>query len=105
SVSLNALRKVKKNRQRETDLDETTPAFASTSRQAEPDLKQKLKKAIDGLPEHYRAVFVMYDMEGYSHEEIGSVLGVPVGTSKARLSRAREKLREQLAEFAGEWAQ
>lgn len=105
SVSLNALRKVKKNRQRETDLDETTPAFASTSRPAEPDLKQKLKKAIDGLPDHYRAVFVMYDMEGYSHEEIGSVLGVPVGTSKARLSRAREKLREQLAEFAGEWAQ
>ena len=64
-----------------------------------------LRNAIAGLPEHYRAVFVMYDMEGYSHEEIGSALNVPVGTSKARLSRAREKLREQLADFAGEWVQ
>jgi len=43
-------------------------------------------------------------VEGYTHEEIGSVLGMPVGTSKARLSRAREKLREALADFAGEWA-
>ena len=104
SVSLNALRKVKKIRQREVELDEVTPV-GYASRQAEPDLKERLKNAIAGLPEHYRAVFVMYDMEGYSHEEIGSALNVPVGTSKARLSRAREKLREQLADFAGEWAQ
>ena len=105
SVSLNALRKVKKIRQRETVLDDTTSTFASTSRQAEPDLKQKLSVAIASLPEHYRVVFVMYDMEGYPHEEIGATLGIPVGTSKARLSRARQQLREQLAEFAGEWAQ
>jgi RNA polymerase sigma-70 factor, ECF subfamily len=103
SVSLNALRKVKKIRQREVELDDAVPVFA-TKRSAEPDLKQRLKEAIATLPEHYRSVFVMYDMEGYSHEEIGSVLGVPIGTSKARLSRAREKLREQLADFAGEWA-
>jgi RNA polymerase sigma-70 factor (ECF subfamily) len=99
------LRKVKKIRLRETELDDTTSSFPVTSRQAEPDLKQKLKRAIAALPEHYRAVFVMYDMEGYAHEEIGNVLNIPVGTSKARLSRARQQLREQLAEFAGEWAQ
>jgi RNA polymerase sigma-70 factor (ECF subfamily) len=104
SVSLNALRKVKRIRQTEVDIDEVAPVF-STVREAEPDLKQRLKTAIANLPEHYRAVFVMYDMEGYTHEEIGMVLGVPVGTSKARLSRAREKLREKLADFAGEWAQ
>jgi RNA polymerase sigma-70 factor, ECF subfamily len=103
SVSLNALRKVKKIRQREVDIDDVQPVFAG-ARQAEPDLKERLKNAIASLPEHYRAVFVMYDMEGYTHEEIGTVLGVPVGTSKARLSRAREKLREKLADFAGEWA-
>lgn len=102
SVSLNGLRKVKRNREREVELDDVKPvAFAA--REAEPDLKQRLSTAIAGLPEHYRAVFVMYDMEGYSHEEIGNTLNVPVGTSKARLSRAREKLREQLADFAGEW--
>jgi len=47
---------------------------------------------------------VMYDVEGYTHEEIGAVLEIPSGTSKARLSRARAKLRESLAEFAGDWA-
>jgi RNA polymerase sigma-70 factor (ECF subfamily) len=82
-----------------------TPVGFTTTRHAEPDLKERLKTAIAGLPDHYRSVFVMYDMEGYSHEEIGTALNVPVGTSKARLSRAREKLREQLADFAGEWVQ
>ncbi|HEX6560208.1 MAG TPA: sigma-70 family RNA polymerase sigma factor [Longimicrobiales bacterium] len=103
SVSLNALRKVKRIRERETELNEVHFEY-SAAREAEPDLKQRLKQAVASLPEHYRAVFVMYDMEGYSHEEIGQALRVPVGTSKARLSRAREKLREQLADFAGEWA-
>ena len=104
SVSLNGLRKVTRNRQREVEIDDVTPVGYS-ERNAEPDLKDRLRSAIAGLPEHYRAVFVMYDMEGYSHEEIGNALNVPVGTSKARLSRAREKLREELADFAGEWAQ
>lgn len=104
SVSLNALRKVKKIRQREVEIEDSAPLYAMR-RETEPDLKQRLSDAIAALPEHYKAVFVMYDMEGYTHEEIGGVLGVPVGTSKARLSRAREKLREQLADFAGEWAQ
>jgi RNA polymerase sigma-70 factor, ECF subfamily len=105
SVSLNGLRKVKRIRQREVEMDDATPAGYTVARNAEPDLKERLKNAIAGLPEHYRSVFVMYDMEGYSHEEIGTALNVPVGTSKARLSRAREKLREQLADFAGEWVQ
>lgn len=106
SVSLNGLRKVKRIREREVELEDVTPTAGFTvTRTAEPDLKERLKHAIAALPEHYRAVFVMYDMEGYSHEEIGGALNVPVGTSKARLSRARERLREQLADFAGEWAQ
>lgn len=103
SVSLNGLRKRNRHNSRETDLDEAVHV-PGVIREAEPDLKTKLRRAIAALPEHYRAVFVMYDVEGYTHEEIGSTLGVPVGTSKARLSRAREKLREALAEFAGEWA-
>lgn len=104
SVSLNGLRKAKRIREREVALDDAASNSAYVaSRSAEPDLKERLKRAIAELPEHYRAVFVMYDMEGYTHEEIAAVLNVPVGTSKARLSRAREKLREELADFAGEW--
>lgn len=103
SVSLNGMRKVKRHRERETELD-SVAEIGSMTRHAEPDLKQRLRGAIEALPERYRVVFVMYDVEGYTHEEIGRVLEMPAGTSKARLSRARAKLREALAEFAGEWA-
>lgn len=103
SVSLNGMRRVKRRRERETALDGVGP-IAIRERRAEPDLKTRLKAAIGRLPEHYRVVFLMYDVEGYTHEEIGEVLDMPTGTSKARLSRARAKLRQDLAAFAGEWA-
>jgi len=102
SVVLNGLRKVKRFRHRETDLAEATEVSRGR-RQAEPDLKRRLAGAIDALPHGYRTVFVMHDVEGYTHEEIGAALGIETGTSKAQLSRARAKLREALADFAGEW--
>ncbi|HEV8264474.1 MAG TPA: sigma-70 family RNA polymerase sigma factor [Gemmatimonadales bacterium] len=102
SVVLNGLRKVKRFRQREADLDDAH-GVSGARREAEPDLKVRLNRAIDALPEGYRTVFVMHDVEGYTHEEIGAALGVETGTSKAQLSRARAKLREALADFAGEW--
>ena len=102
SVVLNGLRKVKRFRRRETDLTEAT-GVSRPGRQAEPDLKRRLAVAIDGLPDGYRTVFVMHDVEGYTHEEIGAALGIETGTSKAQLSRARARLRETLADFAGEW--
>ncbi len=102
SVVLNGLRKVKRFRGREADL-ETADRVAGGRRSAEPDLKERLHRAIDDLPERYRLVFVMHDVEGYTHEEIGAALGVETGTSKAQLSRARAKLRTALADFAGEW--
>ena len=103
SVALNGMRTVRRQHEREAPLEEAV-AFGGVERRAEPDLKTRLKDAIAALPEHYRVVFVMYDVEGYTHEEIGSVLDMPAGTSKARLSRARAKLRESLAQYAGEWA-
>lgn len=104
SVSLNGMRKVRRWQERETSLEDA-PEVSVRVRHAEPDLKQRLRDAVAALPEHYRVVFVMYDMEGYTHEEIGAALELPVGTSKARLSRARGQLREALAQFAGEWTQ
>lgn len=103
TVALNGLRKVKRFRRRETELEEAAEVV-SRGRSAEPDLKTRLKQAIDGLPVGYRTVFVMHDVEGFTHEEIAGVLGVETGTSKAQLSRARAKLREALSDFAGEWA-
>ncbi|MEX0690780.1 MAG: sigma-70 family RNA polymerase sigma factor [Gemmatimonadales bacterium] len=103
SVVLNALRKVKRFRQREVSVEEAGQIGVS-GRRAEPDLKVRLRAAIDGLPAKYRMVFVMHDVEGYTHEEIAESLSMPVGTSKAQLSRARARLRDALAPFAGEWA-
>jgi len=102
SVVLNGLRKVKRFRRRETDIEEAGE-LPGVSRHADPDLKYKLERAIDALPEKYRMVFVMHDVEGYTHEEIAAAMGTETGTSKAQLSRARAKLRDSLAEFAGAW--
>jgi RNA polymerase sigma-70 factor, ECF subfamily len=99
SVTLNGLRKVRRLNQREVALDDVVP-LGRAPRQAEPDLKVRLAQAIDDLPDGYRAVFVMHDVEGYTHEEIASSLGVHPGTSKAQLFRARARLREALADFA-----
>lgn len=104
SVCLNGLRKVKREDDRQVSLDETI-AIAARTPTAEPDLRQRMKVAIDALPDGYRTVFVMHDVEGYTHEEIGAALGIASGTSKAQLFRARQKLRVALADFAGEFIQ
>ena len=101
SVSLNGLRQVRRARQREVGLDDAVP-MGHQSREADPDLRTRLGEAIDALPDGYRAVFVMHDVEGYTHDEIGRALGVHAGTSKAQLFRARARLREALADFARE---
>jgi RNA polymerase sigma-70 factor (ECF subfamily) len=107
SVVMNGMRKVKRFRTREAELGDDVAAAVpdGARREAEPDLKARLARAVDALPEGYRAVFLMHDVEGYTHEEIGAALGVQPGTSKAQLSRARAKLRQALADFAGEWVQ
>lgn len=55
-----------------------------------------LETAMGALPPRAREVFVLYDVEGYSHDEIAQALGVSVGTSKSQLHRARMLMREQL---------
>src|SRR2546429_7401313 len=55
-----------------------------------------LDNAIAQLPPGYRTVFVLHDVEGYEHEEIGRMLGCAVGTSKSQLHKARMKLRNLL---------
>jgi len=103
SVALNGLRKLKRLRNREVELELVQPVLPVVSRPAaEPDLKERLARAVDNLPEGYRTVFLMHDVEGYTHEEIGRALGVQSGTSKAQLFRARAKLRTALADFARE---
>ncbi len=60
-----------------------------------------LNRAIDELPDHYRAVLVLRDVEGLSNEEVAEALGESVPTVKSRLHRARMALREQLTRHLG----
>jgi RNA polymerase sigma-70 factor (ECF subfamily) len=102
SVTLNGMRKVQRIRLRTTDLSET-PLLASEAKDIAPDLRTRLFQSIDSLSEKLRVVYIMHDVEGYTHDEIGQSLGIPTGTSKARLFDARAKLRSALAPFAGDY--
>lgn len=55
-----------------------------------------LEKAILSLPEGYRTVFVLIEVEGYTHKEVAQLLGISEGTSKSQLFYAKRKLREIL---------
>jgi len=57
-------------------------------------------KAIDELPVAFRETLVLSDVEGMSYQEIGKILGVPVGTVKSRLFRARQALQGKLYGYA-----
>jgi RNA polymerase sigma-70 factor (ECF subfamily) len=60
-----------------------------------------LSRAIDGLPDHYRAVLVLRDIEGLSNEEAAEAIGESVAAVKSRLHRARMVLREELTQHLG----
>src|SRR5688572_25856143 len=63
-------------------------------------LSMDLEKAVASLPPRARAVLVLYDIEGWQHDEIAAELGMAVGSSKAQLHRARSLLRERLEAHA-----
>jgi RNA polymerase sigma factor (sigma-70 family) len=58
-----------------------------------------LEKAIQALPEGYRTVFVLIEIEGYPHKEVAEMLGISEGTSKSQLFYAKKRLREMLKEY------
>ena len=62
-----------------------------------PFLRDTITQALDRLPRGARTVFVLHDVEGYTHEEIAGQLGITTGGSKSQLFKARAKLRRLLA--------
>jgi len=58
-----------------------------------------LEKAIMDLPDGYRAVFTLIEVEGYPHKEVARMLGISVGTSKSQLFYAKKRLRETLQAY------
>ncbi len=61
------------------------------------NVRQTINAAIRALPEQNRTAVVLRDVQGYSYEDIGSLLGCPVGTVKSRINRGRQLLRENLS--------
>lgn len=101
SAILTAIRGRKRWNARRAEIEEADHV-PQQRREAEPDLRQRLYAAIDALPDIYRTVFVLYDVEGHSHDDIARLLRIPSGTSKARLSEARARLRRALRDFETE---
>ena len=60
------------------------------------DVSLDFEAALEKLPDGAREIFVLHDVEGYKHHEIGTLLGISPGTSKAQLHRARMMLRKHL---------
>ncbi len=71
-------------------------ALERPGRESNPGVGLDLERAVAALPPGAREVFVLYDVEGYRHEEIAQLTGIAVGTSKAQLFRARRLLRGML---------
>jgi RNA polymerase sigma-70 factor, ECF subfamily len=79
------------------EMPETADATPGPEAQAIAlDQARRLRDAIDRLPEKYRAVITLYHLQGKQYEEIASVLGLPMGTVKTHLFRAKEQLRKYL---------
>ena len=79
-------------RPREWPIEEVATRAAATA----PDDRIALERAIAMLGEVPRQVLVLHDVEGYTHDEIGALLGMPPGTAKSHLHRARRQLAARL---------
>jgi RNA polymerase sigma-70 factor (ECF subfamily) len=63
-------------------------------------LREDLDRALAALPEHYRIVVVLADVEGLKYSEIAAALDLPIGTVRSRLARARSALQRRLWDVA-----
>lgn len=85
-------------RRAEDSLDDGDRALPAAARDGSSALRLDLEAAVATLPPGARRVLVLHDIEGYEHAEIGKLLGIAEGTSKAHLFRARRLLRELLSQ-------
>ena len=102
---------VRKNRpaQLADEFDETVHSGETTMENAEAKLlsraeSERVRRALETLPVAFREVLVLREIEGLSYKEISEVTGVAMGTVMSSLSRARQKLRDELGTAAGKEA-
>ena len=93
--TLNALRKTRRLAKIETEVEEDSAMVEQDSERAM--VMQTIETAAQKLSPGARAVFLLHDVEGFTHEEIAERLGITSGGSKSQLFKARAKLRTLLA--------
>ncbi len=85
-----------KRLRREQEFSDEVERVQIGDRDVFAGLRKDLEAAIAGLPERARTVLILYDIEGYQHDEIAEMTGMAVGSSKAQLHRARKLVQEIL---------
>jgi RNA polymerase sigma-70 factor, ECF subfamily len=93
----------RRGRRQEVPVDDTlaeVPAPAAVER--DPGLAARIESALAALPAGYRAILVLHDVEGLSHEECAEILECRVGTCKSQLHKARARMRELLGPTIGD---
>lgn len=98
--------------QSQVDFEQVSPFYADTSPSPAWDdrksmeemlhhvVQDDVKRALDDLPEEYRIVVLLADLEDFSYKEIAAIVACPVGTVMSRLFRGRRLLRKHLEDFA-----
>ncbi|SMO34264.1 sigma-70 family RNA polymerase sigma factor [Fodinibius sediminis] len=103
----------KSKKPNQVDYDEVSTFYETirAERTDTSDLEDKMfrelidddiSNALDELPEDFRTVVLLCDVEGFTYEEIANMLDVPIGTIRSRLHRGRNLLKSQLMEYAKE---
>lgn len=107
---INRYRKVSRQ-PNQVDFDEISPFYESIrSEQSDTtDLEEvmyrdmmgdEITRALENLPEDFRSVVILCDIDGFTYEEIANMLDVPIGTIRSRLHRGRNLLRSRLTDYA-----
>ena len=98
--TLNALRKIRRIAKLEIEIEDDSAVTENDSDRT--FMAESIEQAMNRLSPGAKAVFVLHDIEGYTHGEIGEELGITPGGSKSQLFKARAKLRKLLAHLVDE---
>jgi RNA polymerase sigma-70 factor (ECF subfamily) len=95
----------RRGRRGEVGDDDLERVPAPDQARRDPRLSERVESAMTRLPAGYRAILVLHDIEGLSHEECAAIMDCRVGTSRSQLHKARARMRELLGpELAAERA-
>ena len=96
-IATNCWRETLRQKSRERSLGESGQNGRLLTTRPADESRLDLEQAVAELPQGYREILLLHDIEGHTHEEIARLLEIDAGTSKSQLSRARRALRRHLA--------